>query len=260
VRIALQTRGIGVGDTLGALRSGFRRAVDAGLLSAAPAGLEGAHQAYVSTGVEPTREQVEAWLAELNTVAGNPSWRLWVSRAVGVVLALVALGLAGWAVSAFRALPGPEDGLTGVWFSEPNYQGHPFVRLDPSLALRWDAGGPLPGVPAAFSAKWRGCVVVEGENMWLVSRGESPHTVAVAGQTLSGGGDDKPWSIGEEALPRGVHPIEIALDHRGAEGKMFVGWRFGRNGVSRTIPPKNLVPVGGNGRHDCPGEPREFSF
>ena len=251
---------MGVPSALGPLRTGFALAVDAGLLTQMPDGLDRAHQTFEADGIVPPEGQVKAWLRQLEAVVPQPSWRRAASRGGRVVLGLAVLALVSWGARLWMTLPAADDGLTATYFAKPHFMGHPFSRIDPDVSLEWDVQGPLPGVPGTgFSAIWKGCLVVEAQNRWLVARSDSPFTVDVAGELLAGGGPEaKALQTADDALPRGVHPIEITLDHVGQDGRLFIGLRQGHRGVGRAFGALDLVPVGGNARHDCPGEPPDM--
>ncbi len=260
-RIALQTRGLAAGDALVPLTTGFRCAVEAGVLASVPPDLEAAHRAHLE-GIAPNRQEVEGWLLDLEAAIPPPAWRGIASRLAAAALALGAVAVLAGSVAWFRTLPAEDDGLTATYYSEPQHRGHPFVRIDSTIAFQWGTDGPLSGVPGEdFSATWAGCLVVERPDMWLVTGVDenSSARVEVAGESLRVGGQHLA-QLSLDALPRGVHPVEVSLNHRSGEARIYVGWRLGRNGPTYEIPPRALIPVGGNSRQSCPGDPPKVQF
>jgi hypothetical protein len=175
-----------------------------------------------------------------------------------MLFGLVAVGLA-----MGLAYPGYNQGLTGNYFSKPQFNGARFQNVDHRIDFYWHDEAPMKAMPINnFSIRWEGCVNVDDKNgKYIAASADDDVVVIVDGQTIIDTRDSKNYAtvFSKNKIPSGVHPIEVQYREKGGSAHISLGWASDK--VRQTVIPANrLIPrnlvIGGQGTNpDCPAMP-----
>ncbi len=143
---------------------------------------------------------------------------------------------------AFFSLPSEEQGLTGYYYSNPDWQGEPICRRNtPFLLLAWPDQDPVAG---PFSARFKGFLRIEKAGHYsLRINADDGVRLTLDGNILAEGlTPDRPNEIKVEVdLSAGDHPIQVDYFQMGGGSALEFYWRMPGEGET-PVPPGALVP------------------
>ena len=162
------------------------------------------------------------------------------------------------------SLPGYDEGLTGNYFSNPNFNGQRYQSVDHQINFYWDEASPIKGLPKnRFSIRWEGCIRVdESEGVFLAAAADDDVRVYVKGDLLvdTRGKKSRETVFSDKRLAKGLYPVEIQYRDLRGPAEVFFGWSTDtENAVP--VPASNLLPrnvvLGGAGANpECPRMPK----
>lgn len=217
-----------------------------------------AKQYYQFASVEPTRNQITDTIrilhSQLDAVhhwrdqrSERAVFRYFRKLAVAptVLIGILLVGAVSFGVYEYTTRADEADGLAATYFSETQFQGHPFMWIDPHLRFDWQKHAPFR-TRQPFSVRWQGCLAIQSSAKHVQLDTNADFTLTVDGTSFSN-------AAPERALPRGTHFLTVELPVVRIPTHVTLKWNT-PGAPNVPIPSKALVPLGGNDHHDCSPE------
>jgi hypothetical protein len=148
----------------------------------------------------------------------------------------------------------PNSGLLATYTSEPGLKGVPFQRLETRLSHNWAAKvPPLPSLPPnKFSLRWTGCIYTSSPRKLQVDSDDIVWLKIDNKRLIKQKGAHSSRTLKTaKPISKGLHQITLHKEDKRGPSNLTLSWLNSDNTTS-PILPKDLVPPGGNQRHECP--------
>ena len=134
--------------------------------------------------------------------------------------------------------PPPPYGLAATYWSNTDFTGPSFSRVDPQLDFEWHGAAPAPGIASDFSARWTGRLRARfSETYTLTTRADDRVRLWIDGRLLI---DDNWWTVDDVASVRleagRAHEIRVELQDWTGGALMRLWWESASQ-------PRQIVPT-----------------